>query len=176
MEHKAFVFDWEAFTGELSKILENALLTNNSEQLVSFIKDNLEFIKDPCEGEPLDSEWEAGMELDDVHQWGDLALTKFYNPQDDIGLGYGWENAQNLILEEGGKDCALLGSPFGPSQNYFDAGKMGSYFQSASQVQEILQWLEELQQKKPALFPVLNDALKMLQKAAAVNKGIYVTF
>ncbi|MEP0857854.1 hypothetical protein [Trichocoleus sp. DQ-U1] len=176
MEHKAFVFDYDAFADELGNILENALLTNNNERLVNFIKQNLNFLKDPYEGEALSTSWDTMVEPKDPHQYGDFALTKFYDPQDDIGLGAMWENIQNILKIECGKDFVILGTPFGFKDNYFDPGKMGSYFQSKSQVKGNLQLLTEMLKLKPALFGELNEALKMIRKAAEVEKGFYITF
>lgn len=176
MEHKAFVFDYDAFVDELGNILENALLTNNNERLVNFIEQNLNFLKDPYEGEALSTSWETMVEPKDPHQYGDFALTKFYDPQDDIGLGAMWENIQNILKRECGKDFVILGTPFGPKGNYFDAGKMGAYFQSTSQVQDNLQLLTKMLEIRPALFCELNESLKMIWKAAEAEKGLYITF
>ncbi|MBD2740414.1 hypothetical protein [Coleofasciculus sp. FACHB-1120] len=134
MEHKAFVFDYDSFIYELSNILRNALLTNNNEKLVSFIKQNINSLKDPYEGEALNTSWETMVEPKDPHQYGDFALMKFYDPQDDIGLGamWEWENIQKIFKKECGKNSVILGTPFGSKDNYFDPGKMGSYFQSKS--------------------------------------------
>lgn len=176
MEHKAFVFDYDAFVDELGNILENALLTNNNEKLVSFIKQNINSLKDPYEGEPLNTSWEAIVEPKDPNQYGDFALTKFYDPQDDIGLGAMWENVQNILKQECGKSLIILGTPFGSKNSYFDPGKMGSYFQSKSQIQGNLQLLTDIIHLSPDLFSELNEAFNMIQKAAEAEKGLYVTF
>ncbi|MEW5858931.1 MAG: hypothetical protein AB1861_16355 [Cyanobacteriota bacterium] len=178
MEHKAFVFDYDAFVDELGNILENALLTNNHERLASFIKQNLNFLKDPYEGEALSTSWETMVEPKDPHQYGDFALTKFYDPQDDIGLGamWEWENIQKILKRECGKDFVILGTPFGSKDNYFNPGKMGSYFQSKNQVQGNLQLLTEILYRKSDICGELNEAFKMIQKAAEAEKGLYITF
>src|SRR5262245_50929549 len=80
MGHKAFVVDYEAFADQLSDILKTALVTNNDDDLVHFIEANISSLKDPYEGDPLDSSWEDLVETKDAHSYGDIALTKFYDP------------------------------------------------------------------------------------------------
>jgi hypothetical protein len=176
MEHKAFVFDYNAFANELSNTLEAALMSNNTEKLVSFIAQNLDSLKDPYEGEPLDNNWQSMLEIDDPHQCGDFAITKFYEPQNDIGLGYSWENIQNLLKEEFGIPVIILGIPFGTINNYFDPGKMGAYFQSHTLVKDNLNSIKDLLEQKPKYFSDLEGVIKIFQKAIAKNHGLYVTF
>src|ERR1051326_1231389 len=97
MEHKAFLFDYDAFDGELRAILEGALLSGACGGLVSFINANLGDLRDPYEGEPLGADWETMIETQDAHQYGDFALTKYYDPTADMGLGGAWDNIQELI-------------------------------------------------------------------------------
>lgn len=40
MEHKAFVFDYDTFLQELADILVNALVINQSNELIIFIENN----------------------------------------------------------------------------------------------------------------------------------------
>lgn len=176
MEHKAFVFDYDAFINELSNTLETALISNNTENLVSFIEQNLDLLKDPYEGEPLDNNWQSMLEIDDPHQCGDLAITKFYHHQNEVGLGYSWENIQNILKQEFGIPGIILGVPFGANNNYFDPGKMGAYFQSPTLVKDNLSAIKDLLEQKPKYFSDLEGVIKMLQKAVAKNQGLYVTF
>ena len=97
MEHKAFVFDCEGYSIELEKILTNSLLNNETTFLISFIEQNLENIKDPYEGEPLELSWKTAIDLKNVDEVGDFSLTKFYNPTDDIGLGDEWHNIKRVL-------------------------------------------------------------------------------
>jgi hypothetical protein len=145
MEHKAFVFDFQGFEKELRPILEKALASNNSSELLRFIEANRASLKDPYEGEPLGEDWREMAEGQDPHQWGDFALTKYYEPSDDRGLGPRWEALQSQLLAKLGKDQALLGKTVGPPANPFDPGKMGSYFQSEEDVKANLSELQRLQ-------------------------------
>jgi hypothetical protein len=86
MEHKAFVFDFRSFESELRPILEKALNDNESSELLRFIEANRAALKDPYEGEPLGEDWFEAAEGNDL-RWGDFALTKYYEPTDDVGLG-----------------------------------------------------------------------------------------
>lgn len=176
MEHKAFVFDYDAFTNEVSNTLEAALITNNTEYLASFIERNLDSLKDPYEGELLDNNWQSLLEIDDPHQCGDLAITKFYNHKNNVGLGYNWENIQNVLQQEFGIPWIILGESFGSSKNYFDPGKMGSYFQSPTLAKGNLNLIKNLLEQKPNYFSSLDAVIKMLQKPVEKNQGLYVTF
>lgn len=130
MEHKAFLFDYASFERELRSQLEQALANGNVAPLESFINANLRSLRDPYEGLPLGEDWRARIESEDAHQYGDLALTKYYLPTDDIGLGLGWERVQNLIAAARLAVSPILGTIVGPQANPFDPAKLGSYFQS----------------------------------------------
>jgi hypothetical protein len=172
VEQKAFVFDFATFETELRAILDRALETGRIAELARFIGENLATLKDPYEGEPLADGWEGMLESADPHQYGDFALTKYYDPRADIGLGYEWERARDVLLEHLGNDAPLLGSTVGPAGNLFDPGKMGSYFQSAALVQANLQALRRLSDSiELAELERLRRALE-----SAVGKGLYVTF
>jgi hypothetical protein len=176
MEHKAFVFDYQSFIKELAKILDEALKTGENEALVGFIEENAALLKDPYEGKPLDASWRELIEIEDVNQYGDFALTKFYNPQEDIGLGYDWVALQELLEIEGLKQDIVLGEVFGSEENCFDPGKQGAYFQSSEQVSRNLQVIKNLIKRKPKVASELSQLLDMLQQASEVQKGLYITF
>ena len=177
MEHRAFAFDFEAFVDELANPLLSALASGDIESLVKFIELNLAELKDPYEGNSLDASWREMIEFADAHQYGDFALTKFYDPANDIGLGTGWaviEDLLNATIDHG--EVIILGKPFGPTSNYFDPGKLGSYFQSAGDVRAHLKLIEELIQRRPELAVKLDDTAKMFTKPVQRGKGLYITF
>ncbi|MEH1896798.1 MAG: hypothetical protein V7K94_16170 [Nostoc sp.] len=177
MRHKAFIFDYDAFIQELADILENALAINQGNELITFIENNLSSLKDPDEGEALDSSWKEIIEIEDISQYGDFAITKYYNPQCDIGLGYDWLPLHNMLFNELDKNVSpLLGKVFGISGNYFDPGKMGSYFQSLEQVNQNWELLNLLLNEKNEYLPSLVLAMKMLSNALDLQKGLYITF
>ena len=183
MEHKAFILDYNAFIEELSDSLKKALLTGDLEFIIDFINMNINSLKDPYEGQPLDYSWETMIELKDTHQYGDFALTKFYSPAQSIGLGYEWQDIQNVLSSEldGTSLYMIIGQPFGSENHYFDPGKMGSYFQSPDRVKNNLQILDDLLKlklKKPdeLLISKLRKFMAMFQQAVASEKGLYITF
>lgn len=174
MEHKAFVFDFRSFEKELRPILERALSSNASSELLGFIEANRASLKDPYEGEPLEENWREMAEGQDVHQWGDFALTKYYEPSDDLGLGPTWEALQSLLLAKLGKDQPVLGRPVGPPTNPFDPGKMGAYFQTEEDVKANLSELQRLQSNGAG--EQADRLVEILRAAAARGRGLYVTF
>ena len=177
MEHQAFIFDYDDFNNELSEVLSNAIRTNEIGELIAFIARNLSYLKDPYEGEPLDLYWQELIEHNDIDEYGDFAITKYYNPQSNIGLGYGWEKINDLLLEELNVAISpLLGTPFGSAENYFDPGKLGSYFQSPEQVKQNLRLLDSLSQEQLKTLPNIALLKTMLSEALALNKGLYITF
>ena len=174
MEHRAFVFHFGTFEVELKPILIDGLATGNCSELRCFIQDNLEFLSDPYEGEPLNSSWESMIEFPDAHQYGDFALTRYYRPDQDIGLGYYWEVLQEKvagIVKSG--ESPILGFTVGPTEVPFDPGKMGTYFQTSSLARDNLRKLEALSAGQD---PVWESAIKMLAAAVNVQRGLMITF
>jgi hypothetical protein len=177
MEHKAFVFDYKAFAKELKPLLEKALTNSDNKELIQFIEENREALKDPDTGEPLEEDWQDQVEDDDPHRYGDLALTRYYDPEDGIGLAYDWMDLDDELQAELGNDRAVaLGDPCGPKDNHFDPGKMGSYFQSPDKVKKNLTLLGTRLKKKTPHAQALKRVRDMLQPAADAGKGMYVTF
>jgi hypothetical protein len=143
--------------------------------LKKVIEANASQLRDPYEGEPLDPKWEAMIETPDAHQYGDFALTKFYDPSADIGLGVAWTELQ----EHFGVDSSIAGSPIlgetvGPRNDPFDPGKLGSYFQSPAKVRQNYDILAKLVERDRIVH--LNEAIQMLRQAMNAGVGLYVTF
>lgn len=175
MEHKAFLFDHERFEQELRPVLERALAKGTSEGLKRFIADHLQALKDPYEGLPLDEDWEDLLEIDEPDQYGDFALTKYYDPGQDIGLGSEWFSVQEIIeTKSPGASALLLGTPLRAGDAVFDPGKMGAYFSSPDNVLEGLRLLQDL----TALgeLPEASAVAGLFGKAASAGVGLYITF
>lgn len=114
------------------------------------------------------------VETADPHQYGDFAITKFYQPNEDIGLGNDWQSIQELIsVDPPLVESPILGTPLGRKRNLFDPGKMGSYFQSPKQVRQNLRYMTKLAEGQESK---LAEAVEMLRKAAEAKQGLYVTF
>lgn len=174
-EHKAFVFCYARFCKELESVLTNALASGDLSGLVSFIEENRAVLKDPYEGDPLGSGWRGLIEEEDAHQFGDFALTKYYDPVNDIGLGLGWEQVQSDLEEKFGSGSEMvLGHTVGPGENFFDPGKMGSYFQSEWTVNETLRKLRNLPPHE--LTEAIRRFSKIIEQSSGVGKGLYITF
>jgi hypothetical protein len=175
MEHKAFLFKYGSFERELRAILEDALTSGDTGALVSFIHANCGNLRDPYDGEPLGADWESLVETPDAHQYGDFALTKYYDVLADIGLGVAWQQVQELIATDPIlPESPILGSTIGPRDDPFDPGKMGSYFQSVQQVRQNWAWLLEVGKGKRS--DDLNAAIRMLEDAVKAGTGLYVSF
>jgi hypothetical protein len=177
MEHKAYVFDYEAFERELASILRVALERNDCTALIEFIENNLESLKDPYQGEPLSSCWQSMIETRDSHQYGSFALTKYYDPRQNIGLYSDWRPIHDAMERETGDAASiLLGDVFGSASNSFDPYKIGSFFQSSRQVERNLCMVQTLAASRPELSDLLGPARSMLQRPASEGKGLYIAF
>lgn len=174
-EQKAFPFDYCGFQNEFEPVLLDALASGNLARLISFIESNRGVLRDPYEGYPLDEDWRGLMEEEDAHQFGDFALTKFYDPRDDIGLGSSWEQVQSALDKEFGRGViSVLGHAVGPDGALFDPGKMGSYFLSEETAREACRKLRDLQAE--ARTEAIGNFLELLERCVAEGKGSYVTF
>jgi hypothetical protein len=171
MSHKAFIFDFDAFEVELRGLLEQALSTGDVRGLRAFIERRKGEAKDPCEGAPLGSDWEERLHVRDVDEYGDHALTVYYDPADDFGLAEDWMELDGLLAESEDSEL-LLGAAIAAGNKRFDPGKMGSYLQSRADVHRHRRRAEELARERPELEPVRY----LLELAAAGGKGLYVTF
>jgi hypothetical protein len=176
MEHKAFIFDYEAFELELKDVLETALDLNESSGLENFIKLNMDHLTDPYEGDRLTENWTDMLKYKDPHEYGDFALTKFYNPIEDIGLGYDWVDVEELLSSQSRENISILGNPIGKEDNYFDPGKMGSYFQSLSTILGNRRRIDVFATKEPDSIELLNLVTYILDTAISLKKGLYITF
>jgi hypothetical protein len=177
MHHKAYAFDWRAFQrDDLPGLLLRALETGDPSGLAAYVERHRELLKDPDEGDPLGEGWKEWLGNRDVHEYGDYALTRFYDPNADGGLGYCWNEIDDALPGHG--QLALLGSPFGPRHHRFDPGRYGSYFQTLRQVAESLTcvrgfdltWLDEHDRG------FLGRFIQLLEECVASGQGLYVTF
>lgn len=174
-EHKAFVFNYVDFQKELQPVLVDALASGDASGLVSFIESNRMVLRDPYEGFPLNEAWRELVEEEDAHQFGDFALTKFYDPRYDIGLGSSWEQVQSALDEKFGRGVVtVLGQAVGPEGAFFDPGKMGSYFWSEEAASAAWHKLLDLQAEEQT--EASNKFSELLERCVSEGKGMYVTF
>lgn len=177
MSHKAYAFDWKAFQrDELVGLLHDALATDDPASLIRYIENNRNALRDPYEGEPLPVNWRDMLENNDVQEFGDYALTRFYDPGDDWGMGNWWSKISNRFPPSDRN--ALAGFCVGPENNPFNPGRQASCFQTPEQVKQSLGTvekfdplkLEEYQRKLLATFKTL------LEDCVEKRLGLYVTF
>src|SRR6059058_715754 len=91
MSHRAYAFNWQSFErDELHDILAAALESGDPRSIAEYIEAHREAVKDPYQGHPIAPDWQATLANRDVHEYGDFALTRFYNPADDRGIGEPW--------------------------------------------------------------------------------------
>ena len=171
MSHKAYAFNWEAFTkDDVHDVLLRALESNDHTALVRYCRDQRARLRDPYEGQPLPPDWEGALENRDVHEYGDYALTRFYNPAEDRGLGEQWASVSSAL--SGGQRAALLGTPLGPPANLFDPGRQGSYFQTPV---DVVRSHRKIRESRPPVAS-LEAFEAFLQSCESQNSGLYVTF
>ena len=173
MEHKAFIFDFDGFENELCPLIQHALRTDNCSGILEFICNNMDSLVDPYEGEQLQTDWEEMIEVADPHQYGDFALTKYYDPTQDIGLGLAWEVVQDHI-DPNRTTSPILGTVVGEFESPFEPGKLGAYFQSRELIAQNLDYVQKIKQCKSSAD--LDNAIRLLQVASSSEKGLYVTF
>jgi hypothetical protein len=168
MEHKAFAFDWPRFEFDLHPLLVEALTNNDATRLEAYIDQHLAVLTDPYEGKPLSANWREALQNRDVQEYGDYALTRFYDPADCRGIGHEWDRLSRELPKPAA--TAMLGFPVGPPERPFDPGREGSYFQSPRRVRESLAALKLHARVELSLY------LELLQWCAAEGRGVYVTF
>ena len=167
-DHKAFEFDWTYFEVELAPLLHLALVTGDTSGLERFIASNKDNCKYPYDGSRLDDDWKEQLEVGDIQELSDFALTKYYEPFEEFGLNDAWIEVSELLTAV--QRTALLGQTVGPAGALFDPGRQGSYFQSPQTVSNSVDQLRTLQ------HPDIMEFLSRLRAVAERKKGLYVTF
>lgn len=177
MSHKAYAFDWLAFEhDELHGLLLAALTSGDIAGLIRYIEAHRDDLKDPYEGDPLNEDWGNMLENRDVHEYGDFALTRFYDPAEDCGIWDQWRTIDRLLPEA--DRATLLGTPLGLPGAYFDPGRLGSYFQTPKLVARSLARVQRF--KLPDLEDYQRESLErfaeLLEQCKEAGSGLYVTF
>jgi len=121
--HKAFAFSSESFAEELAPLLSQSLASRSTSLLEAFIERHISACSCPYDGEPLGPEWRELLEMGTTQELADFALTKYYEPTEDFGLGEAWGQVEATLLAP--QRAALLGTALGPPDNLFDPGLQG---------------------------------------------------
>jgi hypothetical protein len=196
MEHKAFLFETSKFFGELAPIIFRAARNNDKDLLRSFINSRIGVVRSPYTGEFLKGNWEQELENGDLQELADFAMTCYYNPQEDRGLGYDWDPLlESLRMSSTAFDpgYVILGRQITDGQFVLDPGRMGTGIVQAEDVPGITVELRRLkpdmlvrkiQNNPKVLYPVseeefissCRDLDTLYQDAARSNKGLLMTF
>jgi hypothetical protein len=148
ISHKAYLFDHAEFSRELSEPLFTALASGDIQSLREFIERFRPRLTDPMTGESTAEDWETSYRhQSDVQQYADLALTKYYDPESNLGLDYGFD-ALGSFLEAVPKvrrvaGPLICGYLFGPKGRRLDPGYMGTGLLSSADVRRQLRTLEQ---------------------------------
>ncbi len=145
-------------------MLSRALQKNETQELISFIARHPGACRNPYSGAALSADWGTELEVGDAQELADFALTKYYDPTEDNGLGGEWSSIEEELPSS--SKAALLGT----SVPLFDPGRQGSYFQTASQAEISARLLSTISN------PVLSLYQALLSRAATKGSGVYVTF
>lgn len=167
IQHRAFDFDWAAFSTQLQGTLEFALQHDDATVLRPFIDANCSRLIDPDAWEPIGANWTTKHKAD-TQSLADIALTKFYDPTNDNGIGHMWPRLGETLSAE--CQIALLGSPIGAGDQQFDPGRMGSYFQTSDVIVQSIAILAD------CADPTLTEYRAFLKSCMANRHGVYVTF
>ena len=176
MTHKAYLFDYPSFCRELKPLLEASLADGSTGRLHAFLERNRSALTSPVTGEALREDWTDEVDPDDPASCGAVALTRYYDLTQDVGTGEKWHHLEQALEAVGGDPGVALGRAIGPEEVPFDPGRMGSYFQSADEVQRHLRLLDYWLSDEPNPDESLTLLREMFRRAQEAGKGLYVTF
>lgn len=189
MEHKAFLFNTTGFNKELASIIITAGLKNNEESLICFINENLEQLKSPYSGEELTAEWEEELEAQDIQELSDFAMTKYYNPDYELGLHSLWDQFLEyfeLLQLNYNAEYYVLGKSLESKDFILDPGRMGLGFINSEHTSSMYDELLSLRANFVALceennidrelVSTFNDLIRIYEKANEANCGLLMTF
>ncbi|RAT96299.1 hypothetical protein [Brevibacillus sp. Leaf182] len=196
MEHKAFLFDTSGFDRELRKIIITSGENNDPNSLIEYIMNNKGKIRSVYTGELLEIDWQNELELGNVQELADFALTRFYSPEDDSGLSYSWDGvleALKMLPTRFNPEYCVLGRSIESEKFRLDPGGMGMGIVQSEDVPLILKDLIDLKSTfiQNGLPPIedslyeynlqeLNEAYNQLillyREARDNNKGLLMTF
>jgi hypothetical protein len=155
IDHKAWLFDYNAFEQEFASILFRALESGDTGPVKAFISQHHAALTNQWTEAPFGPLWEEelrrhpGKELEayDVQDYADIALTRYYDCTDARGLAHGWDalvaymrSIPDLTLFA---EALVCGYTFGPERWPFDPGRMGTGFVPPDQVEVLHGVLEE---------------------------------
>lgn len=154
IDHKAYLFQYDEFHQELADLLHRALESGEVEPLREFINFHRPALTDPWMEGPLEEDWEDEHRQNlDIQLYADVALTKYYDLTDNLGLSYGFDalgvylNAIPSLARHA--DSLICGALFGPKGKRLDPGRMGTGLLPAVRVAQLAKILTSM--KWPAI-------------------------
>lgn len=189
MNHKSFLFNTSDFSKELSEIILNAGNTGNEDLLISFINENLEHLKSPYSGEELFEDWTEELENENIQELADFAMTKYYNPDEELGLSHNWDSLlqsfDKLDLKFNA-DYYILGKSLKFNNFTLDPGMMGLGFISSDHISSMYLELLNLKPRFIDIFEtndldseLINSFEKLIKMYKGANEaecGLLMTF
>jgi hypothetical protein len=180
MEHKAFVFDTQAFKRELEHIIFDAGLKNHPEIIQKYIDKHIGKVYSPYTEDLLEEDWEEELENGGVQELADFALTCYYSVDDDCGLSYLWEALlealRNISIKVEPEYC-VLGHSLKKQDFILDPGAMGMGFVQAKDIFAIYKELircrgEFIQNGLPSDEDLLYEDITLEELVEAYDKMI----
>ena len=176
MTHRAYPFDYGLFSQTFKPVLLDALDSGSAVLLAQFIDENYRQLRSPYDGSPVFSGWRKLFDASDVQVCGDVAMTKFYDPMRDIGLGGDWIEISECLCGvcpglQG--SSPVLGQVIGRTV-LFDPGRMGSYFQDISSLKSSLRCIDTIGDAISATS--FAQVRSMLEEAIESGPGLFVSF
>lgn len=131
MDHKAYLFRYDQFQQELAGSLQRSLQTDEVGPLRRFINRYRASLTDQETEEALAEDWEEVYGAPpDVQQYADLALTRYFDVNENLGLGHGFDALSAYLRSvaslSGQAGALICGERFGPKGQRLDPGQMGT--------------------------------------------------
>jgi hypothetical protein len=162
--HKAFVFDEAAFRRDLAPLLDR----HDDTALEHFIDDHRGRLRSPRTGAALEQGWRDDTAYDGFGRRAALALTAYYDPTANIGLGSAASKCRFGLIDLYPEGRVFVGG-----------GALGTpegHYQSASYVAESVAILERLRADFPLKAEIIDPVLTMLGAAAQAQQGLFLLF
>ncbi|OAB38857.1 hypothetical protein [Paenibacillus glacialis] len=196
MEHKAYLFDTDAFSEELGEIIIASGATNDIDSLKAFITKNMGKVRSVYTGELLNNEWEKEIENGSVQELTDFAMTCYYSPEEELGFSYTWDallEALSMVSPKFHPDYYILGRQLESGGFTLNPGGMGLGFVYADDIPSMYNELIDLKQKFidngmpssndlvyqitfPELIEAYDELIILYKEAKEAKCGLLMTF
>ena len=171
MEHKAFGFRWNSFREALLPRFY-LYLEGRVDEVADFARAEAGDLFDPYEGMPLRVEQVNEALVRGEHDFiAEAALTAFYAPSEDVGVGYEYLDVHSRLEALGANYAGLLhGSTLSHAGKLFDPGKMGTFFCDLDEAESKSRLVSTIQDAN------LRRLLEPMAEAGLAAGGLFITF